>query len=296
MTASAPHSNRDKALVILNPAAKGSKAQRLAERVARLSPRVVVRRTNAPGEARSLAAEGARAGFHTIIAAGGDGTINEVVNGIAGHNVRFGLLPAGTMNVFASELGLPQSLEDCWEVIESGFEREVDLGKANDRLFVQLAGVGLDAQVVRETRPEDKKAFGPLSYLATAAVVAARTPPRLIVTNHLDRSVHEGSFLMVGNGRYYGGPFELFKGAAITDGLLDALIFQNLGFLDIVRYLQGILFGTHTEMPGVIHFRTTALRVESDSAVPFEVDGELHGAVPVEFAIAPAKLRVLAPR
>ncbi len=250
--------------------------------------------TSGPGAAQRIAEEGVKAGFGTIVAAGGDGTINEVVNGIVGRGVRFGLLPAGTMNVFATELGLPQSLEDCWDVIEAGHHRDVDLGIANGRFFVQLAGVGLDAQVVKETKPEDKRSFGPLSYLAVAAVVAGRKPPRLSVTNHLNEVI-EGSFVMVGNGRYYGGPFELFKGATIYDGLLDVLVFQNLGFLDIVRYLQSILFGTHAELPDVVHFRTSHLHVSSSDDVPLEVDGELHGTAPVDFSVSKQKLSVILP-
>ena len=107
-----------------------------------------------------------REGFERIVAAGGDGTINEVVNGIAGSDAALGLLPMGTMNVFATELGLPSyDLNRCWEIIKAEHTRLIDLPSANGKHFVQLAGVGLDAQVVKETSLALKRNFGPLSYL-----------------------------------------------------------------------------------------------------------------------------------
>ncbi len=281
-------------LVIHNPAANGYKSARLADEIRLLSSRIVMRSSAQPGEARKLAENAVHEGFSTIVAAGGDGTINEVVNGIAGSQVRFGLLPSGTMNVFASELGLPSGLAECWRVIERGVTRRVDLGKANGNYFVQLAGVGLDAQIVQQTDPEAKRSLGPLSYLMSAAVVAARTPPHLVAIAEGKGQV-EGSFILIGNGRYYGGPFVLFRDAKIDDGLLDVLIFHSLGYFDIIRYLTEILIGKHTELGEVEYFQTPKLSVLSQVDVPFEVDGELAGGVPVIFESAPARLEVLVP-
>ena len=118
-------------------------------------------------------------GFEQIVAAGGDGTIHEVVNGIAGSEAALGLMPMGTMNVFANELGLPANdLGRCWEIIRAEHTRLIDLPTANGKHFVQLAGVGLDAQVVKETSLTFKRNFGPLSYLISAAQIAGRRPPR----------------------------------------------------------------------------------------------------------------------
>ncbi|MFQ3577489.1 MAG: diacylglycerol kinase family protein [Verrucomicrobiia bacterium] len=280
--------------VIHNPAAKGHKSARLADEIRRLSPRIVLRSSDQPDGARKLAEHAVREGFHTIVAAGGDGTINEVVNGIADSKVRFGLLPSGTMNVFASELGLPSGLADCWEIIEYGATRRVDLGMANGHYFVQLAGIGLDAQIVQQTDPETKRTLGPLSYIMSAAVVAARTPPRLVAEAE-GRGEVEGSFILIGNGRFYGGPFVLFQDAKIDDGLLDVLVFHSLGYFDILRYLTEVLVGKHTEMGEVDYFQTRCISVVREEGVPFEVDGELAGAVPVTFSAAPLQLEVLVP-
>lgn len=282
-------------LVIINPAARSEKAKALCRKIETLSPRASIRLTSGPGEARALAEAAAREGCTRIVAAGGDGTINEVVNGIAGTGAALGLLPIGTMNVFATELGLPAgNLRKCWDIIERGETRTIDLARANDQHFVQLAGVGFDAQVVAATSGDFKKTFGPLSYVISATQIAAKKPPRLSITAD-DGVAREGSFALIGNGRHYGGPFVIFKHAQIDDGLLDVLIFKNLGYLDIVRYLQAIMFGTHTRLADVEYFQTKKVRVRSDLHVPVEVDGEVIGEAPVTFRISSKRLRVLAP-
>jgi YegS/Rv2252/BmrU family lipid kinase len=231
------------------------------------------------------------------VAAGGDGTINEIVNGIAGHNhVALGLLPLGTMNVFATELGLPlNDLESCWKIIRRNRIHRVDLPRANGKHFVQLAGVGLDAQAVKETSNAFKRSFGPLSYLISAVQIASRTPPVLRIESE-DAVTTEGSFVLVGNGRLYGGRFPFFKEAVMDDGLLDVIVFKRLSYVDIIRYLQDVVFTPQISSPEVEYFQTTHLRVTSEESVPVEIDGELIGNCPVEFRIRAGGLRVLTPR
>lgn len=284
-----------KVLVILNPAARGERARALRDKIQALSLRAVVRMTSGPGHARELAAEGVGDGFATIVAAGGDGTVNEVANGVAGSEVLFGILPVGTMNVFSTELRIPQgNLQAAWDVIHAGHTRSLDLPQANDQYFVQLAGIGLDAEVVRQTTPESKKSLGPVSYLLTLAQVAAVKPPAVIIEPD-DSPSREGSFVLVGNGRLYGGPFVLFKDALPDDGLLDVLVFKNQSHWDVVRYFQAIAFGSHAELPDVESFQTRAMTVRSTSPVPVELDGELADALPCRFQFSPHPLRVLAP-
>jgi diacylglycerol kinase (ATP) len=283
-------------LVILNPAARGERAKALRERIASLSHQVVVRSTASPGEAGAMAARAVAQDYQTIVAAGGDGTINEVVNGIGSSSVNFGILPVGTMNVFATELGIPQNnLKKAWRVIKEGFVRQVDLPRANHDYFVQLAGIGLDAEVVRQTTPDSKKALGPMSYLLTLAQVAAREPPRIQI-ELADGTLREGSFVLVGNGRLYGGPFVLFKKARLDDGLLDVLVFQNQSHWDLIRYFQAIVFGNHPDLPDVEYFQSRSLRLTSHEPVPVEIDGELSGTLPYEFGFSIRKLNVLVPR
>src|SRR6266702_5430895 len=265
-------------LVILNPAAHSERALRKRAQVESLARDCVVCATTRTGEAELMARRGVEEGFEKIVAAGGDGTINEVVNGLAGANVTLGLLPIGTMNVFATELGLPvHDLEFCWNIVKSNSTRSVDLPKANQKFFVQLAGVGLDAQVVKETSSQLKRNFGPLSYIIAAAQIAARKPPRLFIQS-ADATIDQGSFVLVGNGRLYGGPFPFFKRAVIDDGLLDVIVFKSLGYLEIIKYLQDVVFSSEIRVPEIEYFQTRRLRVRSDSEGPVEWDGERVGS------------------
>lgn len=282
-------------LVILNPAANNDRARRRRAQVENLAADSIIYATSRSGEAEVIARRAAQEGFHTIVAAGGDGTINEVVNGLAGSKAKLGLLPVGTMNVFATELGLPvHDLELCWNIIESEHARVIDLPSANGKYFVQLAGVGLDAQVVKETSAKLRRSFGPLSYLISAAQIAARQPPRLFIHSE-NATIDEGSFVLIGNGRLYGGPFPFFKQAAIDDGWFDVVVFKRLGYLEIIKYLQNVVFSSEIRAPEIEYFQTRRLRVDSNEPVPVEVDGELIGNCPVEFTIREKSLEVLAP-
>ncbi|MFA7344679.1 MAG: diacylglycerol kinase family protein [Terrimicrobiaceae bacterium] len=284
-----------KVLVILNPAAKSERARAMRAKIEALSPQITVRVTSAPGDALDIARKALDEDFETIVAAGGDGTVNEVANGVAGSGTRFGILPVGTMNVFASELGIPQNnLSAAWKVIEEGHLRELDLPMANGSHFVQLAGIGLDAEVVRLTTPESKKSLGPVSYLLTLAQVAAVRPPTVFL-DPADSRRREGSFVLVGNGRLYGGPFVLFKNARPDDGLLDVLVFKNQSHWDVVRYFQAVAFGNHTDLPDVEYFQTKSMNVHSSASVPVELDGELSDVLPCKFGFYPEKFRVIAP-
>src|SRR4051812_39526150 len=154
-----------KILVILNPAARSTRAAGQRERIAALPGEPDVVLTSEAGEARMLASGAAALGYDTGVAAGGGGTSNENVNRVVGTDVMLGVLPVGTMNVFALELGVPSKVREAWAIIQRGEAREIDLACANQHYFVQLAGVGLDAQVVKETSLAMKRNLGPLSYV-----------------------------------------------------------------------------------------------------------------------------------
>lgn len=298
----------NKPLIILNPAARSEKAGRLSDRLRALCGNAEIRQSAHPGDAEQIAREGVSEGFTTIVAAGGDGTVNEVVNGLmaaGGGGISLGILPVGTMNVFAMELGIPtQSLEKAWEVILSGVTRRIDLPYADSygsadspggrRRFVQLAGVGLDAEVVRRTSRESKKALGPLSYLLSLAQVAGAKPPLVRLRDAGGRE-REASFLLIGNGRYYGGPFKMFRQGSPSDGLIDVLIFRNQSPWDLLRYMHAILIGQHDGLQDVEYFQTTTLEVDSGEPVPYELDGEMAGYLPLSFGLEHEALSVLAP-
>ncbi len=317
--------------IILNPAARGARAGRLESRLATLaSGGTHLHLTRGSGDARRIAHELAVAGHPLVVAAGGDGTLNEVANGLADAASSFagqavpppssavifdpssfpsgvrllpttlGVLPLGTVNVFASELGLPaRDLAACWALVEAGRTREVDLPMANGRRFLQLAGVGFDAQAVEGVEAEDKRALGPLAYLLAASQVLAaeRRLAGVRVRSACGRAV-EGRFALVGNGRFYGGTLRMFPDARPDDGRLDVAVFKRLSHFDLLRYFRGVLMGEHHTFTDVEIFQASAVTVEAaeeERRLPFELDGEPAGVAPVEFHVPAGRLRVIVP-
>lgn len=280
--------------IILNPAAKGEQAQKIILGIKAYFPQADLKMTQKAGDAQIFAADAAVQGTPLIVAAGGDGTVNEVVNGMSGSRSALGILPVGSMNVFAMELGISMDIKNAAKVILRGKKKKIDLAWANDRCFVQLAGVGLDAQVVQKTSSQSKKVFGPLSYLLTFLQMADYKPPKLTIAAPR-RNDMKGAFVLVGNGRFYGGPFKLFPEGKMNDGKLDVCVFQKVGYLDILRHMQGSLLGTHVKCDDVVYFQTEKLQVISQDCVPYEVDGELCGETPVEFTVQKHGLTVMTP-
>jgi diacylglycerol kinase (ATP) len=289
--------------VIINPAANSTKAAAQLERVRRLQPAPELHLTEGIGHARELAATLAAQGHPIVVAAGGDGTVNEIVNGIAEHNLRvpdpakhaaLGVLPVGTMNVFAYEMGLPgRDLEACWHIITSGEPREIDLWQANDEFFIQLAGVGLDAAIVQETSWELKKRFGPLSYVMSAARVLGREAPILEIETP-NRPPLFGSIVLIGNGRHYGGPVPVFRDASNSDGLLDVLILHEQRALEVFQFLSALTLTGYSECGDIDYLQLSSFRVTSAQEVPYELDGELGKMTPVEFKAAPFRMKICA--
>ena len=287
--------------VILNPAARSTQAALREEMLRSLKPAPELHLTGGPAEATAIAERLARDGHELIVAAGGDGTMNEVLQGICKVNTQrgpgethtaLGVLPVGTMNVFSMELGMPGSdIGKCWEMITSGRRREIDLWKANDHYFVQLAGVGFDAQIIQETPWEMKKKFGPLSYVMSAVQVLQKEPPVLTLVTEGKPPMH-GSVILVGSGAHYGGPVRVFPQASNADGLLDVLIFRGLGGWEFAQLLRAILIDGYAPSLDIDYLQLPEFTVTSDRDAPMELDGELTGGTPVTFHAAPFSLRV----
>lgn len=248
-------------------------------------------------DATHLAAKLAEDGEPIVVAAGGDGTLNAVVQGLAGTHTALGVLPAGTMNVFARELGLPpNNLKKALQILEEGFSKEVDLFEANGRAFVQMAGIGFDAQVIEETSWEQKKLFGPMAYVMSAMKVLGDHPPRLRIISE-EGQVEEGFCALAGNGSLYGGQVKLFRKADHSDDMLDMLVFTEAGFKLIRDSVMGIATGgIDAGNSSVKYMQSSSFQVECDREVPMEVDGEYIGRVQdVSLIPAKRKLRVVAP-
>jgi YegS/Rv2252/BmrU family lipid kinase len=282
--------------LIFNPKARSQKGGKVLRFLMSHANRFAMYATNHAGEARELAARFAAEGEPVVIAAGGDGTLNEVVRGLAGTPTILGVLPAGTMNVFAREMGIPfDSFERAFAIIEHGHIREIDLFEANGCPFVQMAGVGFDAQVIEQTTWESKKMLGPLAYLVAAVKVLGERPPKMEILFD-DGRREEGVALIAGNGSLYGGQFKVFRNADNTDSKLDVLVYKESGYRLVLDSLRGLALGGIDLMQSVNWFQTEGFTVRADREVPVEVDGEWMGRFSeVRFQETPARLRVLAP-
>lgn len=288
--------------VILNPAARSEKAGRISLGSFPKSCRVEVVLSRAAGHATELARRAVEEGIEVVVAAGGDGTVNEVANGIVGTEAALGVLPLGSVNVLARELGIPRRMVGAWKVIAGGRARRIDLGKITCQVagrskvhyFTQLAGAGLDAKAVQQVTRAQKRIWGPLSYVFAGLKIAAqRAPPVLVEMD--GRSAIEGACVIFGNGRFYGGPFAVLKRARIDDGWLDVCVFQQNGYWNLLNYLQGVVRRIHTGFKDVSYAKARRARLTSASEVPVEVDGEMLGFLPAEIEVIPLGLKIMVP-
>ncbi|MFO1497393.1 MAG: YegS/Rv2252/BmrU family lipid kinase [Verrucomicrobiota bacterium] len=299
-------SDPERICIIFNPTAKGEGAKRLKSRLHGLDRACALKPTFAAGTARPLAAEAVREGFGTIVAMGGDGTIHEVVNGMADEpdgfiRSRLGVLPVGTVNVFARELGVPFHFQRAWQVICRGKEIRIDLPamrfatKAGRELrrFVQMAGAGLDARAVELMDWELKKRVGQLAYVASGFRALGEKAKPLRVTNQ--GREYSGPLVLIGNGRLYGGPIPLFHRADLRDGLLDICVFPRVNWFVILRYACAYLWPRLLLRGGEMHFQAASVAIEGDVATPVELDGEHVGYVPATCDVARQAMRVVVP-
>lgn len=262
--------------------------------------------TAAAGDARRLATESVAEGFEVIVAVGGDGTVNEVLNGIGdapeGFNrARLGVLPLGTVNVFAREMKIPLRLERAWEVLRRGKEVKIDLplvefcveGKTERRYFIQLAGAGLDARAIELVSWKLKKQTGPLAYvLAGLQALAERQPKTTVRANG---ETLEGELVLAGNGKFYGGSISVFPQADLANGWLDICVVPKVNLGALLHYVPDFLLHRRLPERRVKRIRAQKFEWVSESKVAFELDGEWIGHLPATFSIEPGKLRVAAP-
>lgn len=288
--------------VVFNPTARGEKARAFHNAVRDLpgNPRLLP--TRGPGDAIQLATDAAREGAEVVVAAGGDGTLNEVVNGLAALPVHqrpaLGVLPLGTVNVFALELGIPTQLDSAWHIIRTAQSRRIDLGLATHaagrRYFAQMAGAGLDAIAITRINWNLKKVIGPLAYLwaGLGALVSGIAP--ITVTG--GPAPVPGRLALLGNGRLYGGPFPVFPRAAPDDGRLDLALLNRIHPLALLRAAVAARRGRLLELPTVVLQQSPEFHLNCATAsMPFEVEGDPIGNLPASFTVEPKALRVMVP-
>ena len=253
--------------------------------------------TSGPGDATRIAAASAQRGVPLLFVCGGDGTLNEAVNGLAGSETALAVIPAGTVNLWAREVGLMKKPVEAVRLAVEGRRRRVDLGRAGSRYFLLMAGYGLDAAVAHRVSHGVKGRVGAAAY-ALSALRQAMTYRGSHVTVTMDGERLERDVLMLvaGNTRNYAGITQITRRALVDDGRLDLCVYGGNGRWDILWLALLTLLGRHERSKNVTQRRASRVELSWRTPLPAQLDGEAVKESPAEVTVAPGALWVMTPR
>jgi diacylglycerol kinase (ATP) len=290
--------NLVKRCVIVNPAAGSVKdLDAVQKQLARLKP-AAIHLTRGAGAAKKCARQALRNGYEEIIAAGGDGTLNEVINGIAKRvgDVRVGVIPLGTGNDFARCLNLPATVEENIDIVLSGETAALDVVRAQSerlRYFVNVSAGGFSGLVDEKLTPEIKQTWGPLAYVrsAAAALPQLRSYRTTVQLDNKERFSFDLYNVVIANGRFVAGGLPIAPNADPADGLLDVLLIRKRPVSEMALVAAKILSGNHLDSDAITFRRAAKVAIRSRPGMWFNVDGELIGNDPIVFEVMPRALQ-----
>jgi diacylglycerol kinase (ATP) len=287
------------AVLIHNPASRNTLAPRQLDAVLAYARArgwtIDLVATERAGHATEIARDAVARGVDTVVVNGGDGSINEAANGLAGSDAALGVLPGGTANIWAKEIGVSRDPLKAIAAMVDGERRRVDLGRAGDRYFLLMAGVGLDGVVVPRTSAGLKRRIGAAAFVLAGVVAAIRTRPWSTSMTVDGADVETPLYLAVlGNTRLYGGVVRIAHRAVADDGRLDAVIMRR-GGLHVIADGVRLLFRRHDRSPNVRYARVQAFDIRTPG-IPVQVDGEYHAETPMRIEAVPGALTVIVPR
>ena len=290
---------------------------------------VALQETSEPMEATELARRAVDRGARVVIAAGGDGTVNEVANGLVNTDVVLGVLPVGTTNSWALQMGIPalnpvlpgmqvvkliadleervahplpvnyyrKVLLDAARVLVEGRTVAIDVGEISGRYFLMWAGIGLDAAILGSISLKEKRALGSWAYVFTAIGLGYRYPGTDVWLNLDGKVVKTNSpLVVVSNIQLYGGVMAIGAKACVNDAKLDVCVFKGDGFFTFVQHAVNILSHRHLKDPKVEYYQCSEIAVDSTRSLPVHVDGELFTKTPVTIRTVPSSLKVIVPK
>lgn len=289
-------------LLIINPTAGQDwkrigvdPAQVITDYFSKQGHLIDVSETKGKSDATEVAQCAVNNGYEMIIAAGGDGTVNEVVNGLVGTDVIFSYIPMGTENVLAKEMGIPFNIQKACEHINDAKIRRVDVGKLKDRFFFSFAGVGLDAHAVSEVPSRLKEHLGSLAFFITGVRMAWKfrkaAPAATIIIDDKKETVVFW-LIIVGNISTYGWNVKVTPEASMDDGLLDVCVFPKTSYYGVIKQVLGAFAGIHLKLPEIRYYKAKKIEIKTKPRVLVEADGELIGWTPCVINVIPKSLTV----
>ena len=278
--------------LIVNPIA-GNRAFRSIQKIEGLLKRKVFFRTfvtQKKGDAVFFAREHANA--DVIISAGGDGTFNEVLNGTllsrehlsGGKQISLAMIPLGTTNVLAKELGIPEDVKQAVDLALTGTPKKISLGRINGHYFSLMAGIGFDGEAVFGAKKSIKKISGKGAYIISGIKVLTRyKPPRVEVKT--PSGTVTGCTAIVGKSSCYGGYFRVTPKASLSEPLLDLCLLKNDSRRALVRFIVGVIRKKHLHFKDVFYGKFSELEITSDETVHVQIDGDYFGTLPVKIDV-----------
>lgn len=302
--------------LILNPVAGEGKVKQTLQRIRKIleekdpNIKLSVFLSGDRGELTPVAREAGEEKFPLVIVAGGDGAINEAVNGIAGTETALGIIPLGTGNVFAREMGIPLNIEGACQTIVTGETKRIDLGKLGDKYFIWMAGVGLDAMIAQEVPWDVKDSIGVFAYFIFA-IRHIRDVRKHFEKLKVDMEIQFDDeepikrrvlTAIVGNATTYNtGKLKINSKESIDDGYFDVMIGKKPSYFWIVRVIVRFIFGKFTYYEDLKWFdaeikKAKKIKIMTDPPTPVHIDGEVVGGTPCEFEIVPKSLSLIIPK
>ena len=299
----------EKAVFLVNPASgnggTGKRWPELAHRAARLGLEGETLFSERPGHLTELARSAVDGGATLVVAVGGDGTMNEVVNGIAGRDVDFATIPLGTGMDFVRTYGIPTKFEDAVRVALTGTPRTIDAGRVSyrtwggedaERWYANVGSVGMSGAVAQRANGMSKALGGKATFFYALTRVFFEWE-NTDVTVRFDGEERHGKMhdVIVANGVWHGGGMKLAPDARSDDGAFDVVMIGDVGKVDFLTTAPKLYKGKHVDHPKVEVVRTARVEVDAAEHLPIELDGEQVGTTPATFEVVPGALRVRVP-
>lgn len=293
---------RKSAMIIINPSSGKERAAEFEDKIRKGIGKgyenLEVRYTKGKWDATRYAKEAGDKGFQLVVALGGDGTVNETVNGLAGFDDPpvLGIVPMGTVNDLARALHIPLNPEDAIDLLEDGDIRRIDVAKANDRYYTNTLAIGKIPSAIHNVDSDEKAKLGPLAYFIASARELAKDAS-FGVSLSMDDGSWEGDIEVLAAGLLdtIGGFREILPKAHMGDGMLNILVFKKLDILEAIKISPSVLMGKLEDKDIIEYFRSKTLHISTPAGISIEsdVDGEKGPDLPLEIEVLPGKLRVI---